>query len=239
MKQDIILLSWIFSSLTPTVLRKVNRLTSSHEVWSFLEFLFASKSDTHIHHLQCELRDFKKESLSMRDYIDLARDIIDNLAVDDTTITNTELRHCILAGLDSSYDAIVTSLTTSMGTMKLEDFITYLLTFELRVEQQNKTLNYQLVANIASSSRPTMSNLRSSTGQQPGGTRNKFPCQLCDKAGHPAHLCWKRFGRNFRPQPPRRSPVSPAQPANALRAYKPNSKYALIADFEPTCYSQA
>lgn len=73
----------------------------------------------------------------MKAYIDRARDLVDSLAAVDTTVTNTEFRRCILDGLDSSYDAIVTSLTTSMGTMKLEDFITYLPTFELRVEQTN------------------------------------------------------------------------------------------------------
>ncbi|XP_026440680.1 uncharacterized protein LOC113339657 [Papaver somniferum] len=92
----------------------------------------------------------------MRDYIDRARNIIYNLAAADTVVTESELRHCILAGLDTAYDAIVTSLTTSMGAMKLEDFITYILTYELRIENQAKSLHSQPVANVAASG-PTRS----------------------------------------------------------------------------------
>lgn len=53
-KQDKILLGWLFSSLTPGVLHQVHRLTTSKEVWSSLESMFASKSDAHTHHLICE-----------------------------------------------------------------------------------------------------------------------------------------------------------------------------------------
>lgn len=223
-KQNRILLGWIFSSLTPAVLRHVHRLTTSREVWTSLESLFSSKYAAHVHHLQCELRALKKGSLSIRSYIDRARDIVDSLAVADTTVTTTKLRHCILAGMDSSYDPIVTSLTTSMAAMIIEDFITYLLTFELRLEQQHRYLSSQPVANVASFARFSASNPSSQQRQQTsggasGGTRQLLPCQLCDKSGHPAHLCWKRFDQNLRPQPPRRQPSSPSLSSSAPRAY--------------------
>ncbi|RZC92509.1 hypothetical protein C5167_041852 [Papaver somniferum] len=226
LKQDHILLGWIFSSLTPVVLRQVHRLTTSRAVWTSLESLFASKSDAHIHHLQCELHALKKGSLSMRAYIDRARDLVDSLAAADTTVTNTELHHCILARLDSSYYVIVTSLTTSMGTMKLEDFITYILTFELHVEQQTKMLISTHVAAAASrnfSSQNTGLLPHPNNGTSNAGARQSTICQLCDKPGHLSPMCWKRFDRNFKPRPPRRNqpPQSPAHRAYVVENKDP------------------
>lgn len=226
-KQDKILVSWLFSSLTLDVLRHVHRLTTSKEIWSSLESLYCSKSDAQIHHLHCELRALKKGSQSMRAYIDRARDLVDSLAAANTVVTDKESRHCLLAGLDSSYDAIVTSLTTTMSSLTVEDFLTFLLTFELCVEQQNKTLNSQPVANVVSPSRfnaPSSSHPSSTQHVAPPAPsrfpvsnrlqtqRSAIPCQLCGRKNHEAPECWNRFDRSF--LLPRRQP-----PSSAPRAY--------------------
>lgn len=163
-KQDKLLVSWLFSSLTPATFRHVHRLTTSKEIWSSLESLYGSKSDAQVHHLHCELRALRKGSQTMRQYIDRARDLVDSLAAADTTVTDKEFRHCLLAGLDSTYDAIVTSLTTTMSSLSVEDFLTFLLTFELRIDQQTKLSNSQPVANLAAQNRQSSYHSFSSSG---------------------------------------------------------------------------
>lgn len=46
-----------------------------------------------------------------------------------------------LVGLDSSYNAIVTSISTRVDQFSLEDAYAHLLSFELKLEQQNSALD--------------------------------------------------------------------------------------------------
>jgi len=49
---------------------------------------------------------------------------------------NHEFTVYILSVLDTSYDAIVTSISTQIDKMTSEDMFNYLLAFELQLEQQ-------------------------------------------------------------------------------------------------------
>ncbi|OUZ99412.1 hypothetical protein BVC80_8537g10 [Macleaya cordata] len=115
-KQDKILLGWLLSSLTDSVLPTVVRYSTSADVWAALNRSFASKSEVHLLHMKKELQNIKKGSRSMQDYITHAKMLADSLAASDCEVTDRELQHSILSGLDSSYDSIVTSLTTTMHT---------------------------------------------------------------------------------------------------------------------------
>ncbi|XP_026417594.1 uncharacterized protein LOC113313085 [Papaver somniferum] len=90
-KQDELLVSWLFSSLTLVVFYHVHRLTTSKEICSSLEYLYGSKSDAQVHHLHCELRALRKGSQTMRQYIDRARNLVDSLAAADTILTGSSV----------------------------------------------------------------------------------------------------------------------------------------------------
>ncbi|CAL2240051.1 unnamed protein product [Prunus armeniaca] len=79
-QQDQLILSWINSSLTPSVLFTVSRNQTSRTTWQALEHRYASASHNNILHLHNELLRTMKGDLSVRDYLDFMNAIHDNLA---------------------------------------------------------------------------------------------------------------------------------------------------------------
>ena len=58
----------------------------------------------------------------------------DTLAVIGQPLQSHEFTTYLLGGLDTSYDAIVTSISTQVDKMSSEDMFNHLLNFELRLE---------------------------------------------------------------------------------------------------------
>lgn len=73
-------------------------------------------------HLRRELQLLKKGNKSMSDYFLFAKRISDNLAACGQAVTTMDLQQYILSGLDSAYDAIVTTLTARNDDIPMEDF---------------------------------------------------------------------------------------------------------------------
>ncbi|XP_021816921.1 uncharacterized protein LOC110759192 [Prunus avium] len=80
-QQDQLILSWINSSLTPSVLSTVSRNQTSRTTWQALEHRYASASQNRILHLRNELLRTMKGDLSVSDYLDRMNAIRDNLAL--------------------------------------------------------------------------------------------------------------------------------------------------------------
>lgn len=64
-------------------------------------------------------------------------------------MAGTDLQQVILSGLDTSYDAIVTSLTTTLVDTTMEDFQAHPLAFESRLHSQNQVDELTPSVNIA------------------------------------------------------------------------------------------
>ncbi|OVA07257.1 hypothetical protein BVC80_8501g6 [Macleaya cordata] len=79
-RQDKIILSWIISSLTESVVSYVIGFSTSHGVWMALENQYASRSQAHLIQLQRELQTIWKGSLSMTDYLLHAKKLTNSLA---------------------------------------------------------------------------------------------------------------------------------------------------------------
>lgn len=81
------------------------------------------------------------------------KQLADTLAVISQLLAYEELITYILAGLDSNYDSLVTSVTTSTDAMSLGDLYAHLLSFEIRLAYNN---NVDLGGASANSSPVTM-----------------------------------------------------------------------------------
>ncbi|KAL5704422.1 hypothetical protein ACHQM5_022856 [Ranunculus cassubicifolius] len=148
-KQDQILLGWLLSSLSETVLAQVVGLSTSRDVWLALEKHYSSKSKSRVLHLRRELHNLKKGSKTMQQYFLHAKQIADNLAASGNPLSDLDLQYTVLTGLDSAYDSVVTSLLATISNMSMDDFYAHLLTFELRLEDQNSIMHSSPVANVA------------------------------------------------------------------------------------------
>ena len=97
-RQDRTILSWIYSSLTPTIMAQIIGYNTSHVTWTALEKTFSSSSKARIMQLRLELQSTKKGSSSMIDYIMKVKGAADNLAAIGEPVQEQDQVMNLLAG---------------------------------------------------------------------------------------------------------------------------------------------
>ncbi|KAL5800889.1 hypothetical protein ACOSQ3_032521 [Xanthoceras sorbifolium] len=76
-KIDQLLVSWLFSTLTQSVLGQVTSCVTACEVWSLLVQLYSTHSMAHIMHIMSQLQSLKKGALSITEYVVKMKGIVD------------------------------------------------------------------------------------------------------------------------------------------------------------------
>jgi hypothetical protein len=91
--------------------------------------------------LRVQLTTFKKRSLSIANYFQKMKEFADTLAAIDKLLSNCEAVSYILARLGAGYDSFVTTMTTRIDPIMLDDLYGHLMTFASRLEQINAAVN--------------------------------------------------------------------------------------------------
>lgn len=130
-------LSALLSSLSNEVLAQVLFLTTSREVWMALEQMFSSVSRARVIQIRMQLTSLKKNDMSMTNYFHKVKNLADTLSAIGQHLPDEEIVSYMLAGLDSDYDLLVTSITTRADPMTLTDLYPHMLSYKARKEQQN------------------------------------------------------------------------------------------------------
>ncbi|KAK9181029.1 hypothetical protein WN944_024166 [Citrus x changshan-huyou] len=107
--------------------KKTNKLLQS--------WLFSSMMDNMLIMIQTG----KNESLSISDYFNKTKKISDTLAIGGNTLSSNEFIMHILAGLDDSYESLVTNVLTRLGkeNITVEELFSMLLSQEIRLEMSS------------------------------------------------------------------------------------------------------
>ena len=70
----------------------------------------------------------------MSDYLQKKITIADNLAAIAKPISDSDLASSLLSGLGSDYEAFITSMTTHLDALSIDDLTSFLLFQEVRLE---------------------------------------------------------------------------------------------------------
>lgn len=180
-QQDQLLLRWIFSTITPSVLSQVTTYDTSFKVWSALISIFNQKSKMRILQVKNKMNNFKKERRSVESYLmeitQLAREVREaGVPLDDS-----ELSLVTLNGLDSSYDAFVTSLTA-----RADDLTS--MAFSGLLQAHKKKYSH-----------PPSSTVVSMANAHSNHNFGVITCQICLKRGHSTIACFKRHNEGWFP----------------------------------------
>ncbi|PON91412.1 Zinc finger, CCHC-type, partial [Trema orientale] len=207
---DQFLMSWLLSSISEAMIGHVVRCATSHEIWSTLERLFATKSKARSLQLRLLLQNIKKGSSSIDEYILKMRGLADSLLAAGQPISDEELILYILGGLGSDYEAVVVNLTSRQDSISLQEVQFLLQNQEMRLEHLLSTTSVDLSspsahltsANFKKNGCPSQyprgpTNYRGRGRGMRGGRGNKPVCQVCGKAGHIALKCYHRFDLSF------------------------------------------
>ena len=101
------ILSWIYSSLTPEIMGQIIGYQTSNAVWTTLEKFFSASSKTRIMHVRVAFQTIGKGSLSIMEYILKLKTLTNNLAAIREPLAERDqiLQH--LGGLGADYDPII------------------------------------------------------------------------------------------------------------------------------------
>lgn len=107
------LLGYINISLTGEVLAPVSTMTSSAEVWSAIQKMYASQSRSHFIYLRSKLATTRKADMTVSVDFNKMKGYADEMVAARKTLEDDDLISYILAGLDSDYNPMVEHVTGS------------------------------------------------------------------------------------------------------------------------------
>lgn len=145
--------------------------------------------------------------------------LMDELAIVGQPLHCDDIITYLLAGLGPKYDSLMSLVSHLADSLTLENLYS-ILTCEARIQHNNQPLSLlNASANVATKQQfsggqgrghsytPRGRERAQSNGTRGGGrSTNILWCQLCDKQGHTASRCYKRFDPHFQTPPPRSNP---------------------------------
>ena len=134
---DCMVLSWIYSSLTPKVMRQIVGYQTSNAAWSALEKIFSTSSKARIMQLRLAFQTTRKSSLSMMEYILKLKTITNNLAAIGEPVVERDQILQLLGDLKADYNPIIASLSARENDINLHSVHGFLLTHEQRLHFHN------------------------------------------------------------------------------------------------------
>lgn len=150
-KQDRLLLGWLRSTITGTVLSHYVSTESSAALWTALHQVYLAVSSARIMELRRLLQTTTRGGQSCNEFFETMRHIADQLATVGEPMTNSDLSRYILNGLGPEYNSFVITITTRAEPLAIADLHSFLLTHE-------NLLNTQSGLAAVSSSLPSSQN---------------------------------------------------------------------------------
>lgn len=160
------------------MLTRVVGCRSARQSWERIQDYFAWHIRAKIRQLKLQLRNTKKGSTKMSEYLLKIKSTVDSLISVGYEVSNNEHIESILDGLPSDYDAFVTSVSTRSDPFTVSEIEAHLLAQETRIERnQNDTSLYANLANVTSkngASKNQYSTSSNNNRNQYTNTRNNY-----------------------------------------------------------------
>ncbi|KAM1449827.1 hypothetical protein ACFX2I_037142 [Malus domestica] len=107
---DQMVLSWLTSSLSPSVMHVVVKCVSAAEAWKALQDRYAPSSHNRVIQLRGELLNLRRGDLSIADYLDKLNTLADQLALSGSPIADSDLIATIMNNVGPLYENTVASI---------------------------------------------------------------------------------------------------------------------------------
>nr|POF03676.1 hypothetical protein CFP56_34433 [Quercus suber] len=145
------LLTFISSTLTPSVLAITVGCSSAQDVWKVLENMFSSISKSHVMNLKAELHNVRKGSNSVDAYLQKIKVIRDKLMAVGVLLDDEELLHVAIKGLPKEFSAFRSAIRTRSTKLSFDELATMLNAEEesLNEGMEIRDSTFAMAVNIA------------------------------------------------------------------------------------------
>ena len=225
--RDQLLLSWIISSISPTLVASLYGLDTSLLAWQSLADRFASQSKSRISHLKRQLQNLQQGSLSCASYLTEAKFLADQLSAVGKPVDDDDLISFIIGGLNNTFTQFITSYSfhTRENSMSFFDLRSELLNHEIilnrhaplnpapetssfalftnrqKFQSTRRKINYFGSSNTTATRPNFFSKPVPSTPNKNvrsiSNPGNRSPCQICKGSNHQALDCFRRMDFSF------------------------------------------
>ncbi|GKB51839.1 ribonuclease H-like domain-containing protein [Tanacetum coccineum] len=174
-KIDFIIRSWIFSTLAPSLRKRLVDLnpTTAKDAWTYIEAIFQDNKRPRAMALKAELRNLKLGDLSIDGYFQKIESIVSVLNGLGSPLSNDDVVTFALEGLPSTYETISTVIVSREPFPDLKTVRSLLTTHEMRLKSrvQNPLVD-------ATSASPMVLLAKSNTSARRGPSLEKVnnPC---------------------------------------------------------------
>lgn len=127
------MLSCFLSSISEEIGSHVINLTTTRDVWVFLEKYFATKSRSRVFQYKSELSNLKKGDKSHTKFVHQAKMLVVNLVAVGCPFDDDDLVLSILNGLGAEFDPIVASVNSRGSSISYDEVVGLLLAHEQRL----------------------------------------------------------------------------------------------------------
>ncbi|KAI4370820.1 hypothetical protein MLD38_019127 [Melastoma candidum] len=141
-RNDKMVMSLLFSALTPEPLSQVVYCKTSREVWEVLKNRYESTSTTRIINLRTQMQQLKKEGRSMQQYLSSLKSLSDQLGAVGEPVKYSDYIWYMLEGLPAEYDAVVTAVYSRVDQPSIDEVQNLLVNFEMRLERRQGLDSY-------------------------------------------------------------------------------------------------
>lgn len=108
-KPDQLLLSWLLSTITESIICAVTHCTASLELLTVLEKIYSSQSMARSIVLRMQLHSTRKDNMIISEYCTKMRNLVTELVTARKIVSNEDLCNHIITGLDRSYESVLGS----------------------------------------------------------------------------------------------------------------------------------
>lgn len=127
-QQDQLILSWLFSSMSDNLVSRMIDCETTTQLWKSLEEFFASQVGAKVSQYKNALRNLKKNSMLVNEFLLEIRSLVDLLAL---VGHNTEVKEhvdAIIEGLPLEYEMFIVSFNMRLEPYLVKDLESMLLT---------------------------------------------------------------------------------------------------------------
>jgi hypothetical protein len=113
-------------------------LLTTYDVWKHIETSYASHSRARVINTHMALATTQKGSMTAKEYVSKMKSLANDMASTGKKLDDEELSSYILAGHDSEYNSLVSSIAAHVEPISLSELYSQLLSFETRLELQSQ-----------------------------------------------------------------------------------------------------
>ncbi|KAF7831612.1 Retrovirus-related Pol polyprotein from transposon TNT 1-94 [Senna tora] len=200
--QDQLLLSWMLNSMSDNMVSKMVGCDHSYQLWNKIQESFCSSTRPRERQLRTKLRNTKKGSSTMSEYLLKIKKIVDSLTAIGSPISTHDHIESIFDGLaKSDLDSVSANIAQKSSSQGGRGHnVNHAQNFSFNRGQGFQGFQGRGFYRGGTSNRGGRNSFQNNRGgRSPWSQGSRSQCQVCGKLGHIAINCYNRFNQSFTP----------------------------------------